>query len=553
MLRLITVFLVAACLCTIAVAQGDDDREPSPHGWVTIEDVVELPQRGARRGEVDLDDEPAGDVGDGSAESNAPSDGTSSVLLHLPPRVPVAGASPAPDLRVARIARLSQAPEFLVPVGSRVYAIMPADESGVHRVGRSRVYPRGLRDLWGADPARRLEVLPAIEASVVAASTDGDTPAVLVRRSADEDQTLGLLRFNGGGWVAHGGALRVDPDARFGLQWWGGRFHAVQLAGQGVTWHTLDGDAWVSHAVITESIPDPSSWRLVGSWRGEFVVLADDGEAGLSAIAVSQDRQRTLASLPDGEWSAMAILADPGRLVLVATSQEATEDASTALPSPGLRRRSVTVAEISLVTGALLAIGEATASSPVSRGEFQSLALLLVGAMIIVLVVVVRPSPTAAEPVLPPGTAIAPPGRRLVASIADLLPSIFVTSIMLDITVLETLGPIALPVTGSVDIVPLLVVLALSAAHSAGGEMLTGRSLGKALTGIFVARVDPMPGTSPEPGRFRPPTPGGAVLRNILKWFLFPATAIVLSDPSGRHRGDLFARSAVLLPVPPTE
>ncbi|MEL6797600.1 MAG: RDD family protein, partial [Planctomycetota bacterium] len=414
-------------------------------------------------------------------------------------------------------------------------------------------YPRGLRDLWGADPARRLEVLPAIEASVVAASTDGETPAVLVRRSVGEDQALGVLRLDGGGWVSVGGTLRTDPDARLGLQWWSGGFHAVQFDGDGVTWHTLDGEDWVSDVVPAETGGDPSSWRLVGGWRGEFVVIDEAGESGARAIVVSRDGQNVLADLPDGEWSSTAILADPGRLVLVATGQEATEDASAALPSPGLKRRSVTVAEISLVTGSLLAMGEATASSPVSRGEFQSLALLLVGAMIIVLVVVVRPSPTAAEPVLPPGTAIAPPGRRLVASIADLLPSIFVTGIMLDITVLETLGPIALPVTGSVDIVPLLVVLALSAAHSAGGEMLTGRSLGKALTGIFVARVDPMPGASPEPGRFRPPTPGGAVLRNVLKWFLFPATAIVLSDPSGRHRGDLFARSAVLLPIPPTE
>ncbi|MEO0631383.1 MAG: hypothetical protein AAFY46_11780, partial [Planctomycetota bacterium] len=256
-----------------------------------------------------------------------------------------------------------------------------------------------------------------------------------------------------------------------------------------------------------------------------------------------------LGRAPAGAWSSAAILADPGRLILVSTGEEATEDAPTALPSPGLKQRVVTVAEFSLVSGITLALGEATASSPVSRGEVQSLALLLVAAMIVVLVVVVRPSPASAEPVLPPGTAIAPSGRRLVASLTDLVPSLFVTSVLLDITLLETLGPIALPVTGSVDIMPLLMTLGITSMHCAAGEMLTGRSLGKMLTGTFVARVDPLPGATPEPGRFRPPTPGGAILRNLMKWFLFPATAIVLSDPSGRHRGDLIAKSAVLAPA----
>ncbi|MEL6796825.1 MAG: hypothetical protein AAFO89_08375, partial [Planctomycetota bacterium] len=147
MLRRIPALAVTVCLCAIATGQRDDGRAPSRHGWVIIEDVVELPLRAALRGDIDLDDEPSDDNGSGPAELEPPADATSSVLLHLPPRVPVAGASPAPDLRVARIARLSQSPEFLVPVGSRVYAIMPADESGIHRVGRSRVYPRGLRDL----------------------------------------------------------------------------------------------------------------------------------------------------------------------------------------------------------------------------------------------------------------------------------------------------------------------------------------------------------------------------------------------------------------------
>lgn len=542
-----TIFFAVAVLldASLVTAQHSDAVQRSPHAWVVIEDSIELPTGAAP---------PAGvgentDRGETSGNSATPERRALHVLLHIPPRIPVAGATPAPDLRVARVARLAKAPAHLVSVGLRVYAIMPADESGTHRVGSSRVFARGLRDLWGSDPARRLEVLPAIESPVVAAAADTKSPLVVVERDADGQRVLEVQRLSGSQWQAVGGPIGASDTSNVGLVCWGGLIHVVELLPQGYAWHTLAGDSWESERSPNPAGLDTSALRLAGAWQDELVAIEQSASGPDRVVALSRGGNRVIASVPDGAWSGSAILADPGRLVLVSTSEGITEDADTTLPSPGVKLRSVTIAEISLTTGVVLAMGEATASSPVSRGEFQSLALLLIGAMVVVLVVVVRPPPAAAEPVLPPGTAIAPAGRRLIASLCDLVPSLIVTSLILDITILETLGPLALPATGSVDILPLLLVLGLSAAHSALGEMITGRSLGKMLTGTFVARVDPVPGVSPEAGRFRPPTPGGAVLRNVLKWFLFPATAIVLSDPSGRHRGDLFARSAVLVPI----
>lgn len=543
MLRL-TVMLVALVAAAAVGAQGD----PTPHGWVVIDDPVEFTPRGRRadQGEpIDLSE--TDPDGQGAADTPEAARDPASVLLHIPPRVPVAGASPAPDLRVARIARLAVEPEWIIPVGSTVYAIMPADEQGVHRVGRSRVYPRGLRDLWGADPLRRLEVLPAIEGDIRAVTAAGESPVVAIRDGGG----LRFMRFRANAWEPAAAPLLDAEASRIGLVSRGEAIAVALIDGRTVTWASSSAEAWTT---AEHELPDgvgKEHLQLVGAWNGE--VIAVHGEPGrpVQVLSISQEASRVLGAIPAGDWKASAIVADPGRLLLVSTSAEATEDAPTALPSPGLKQREVTIAEFSLITGTLLALGEATASSPVSRGEVQSLALLLVAAMIIVLVVVVRPSPTTAEPVLPPGTAIAPSGRRLVASLADLLPALVVTGAVLDISVLEALGPIALPATGSIDVLPLLMALAITAVHSAIGEMIAGRSLGKMLTGTFVARVDPLPGVEPVAGRFRPPTPAGALIRNVIKWFLFPATAIVLSDPRGRHRGDLIAKSAVLVPVVP--
>lgn len=553
------VVVVAALGWALSVVGQAD---PSPHAWVVIDDPVQFAPRDRLNDSLDGEAEPdeARDANAESEQEPGPGIGPTapaSVLLHIPPRVPIAGASPAPDLRVARVARLAAAPEWLIPVGSSVYAIMPADEQGIHRVGRSRAYPRGLRDLWGSDPARRLEVLPALAGTVLAVASDGSAPVVATQTGAG----VQLVRFEGVEWSPLGTPLAIelgtDASARIGLVWLDNAPSVVRLVDTRAVWATLTGGGWNESGVALPAGFAADSLRIIGDWNGELVAIADaesrtTGQA-LSVLSISRRAARVMGRVPapeaGGVWQAAAIVADPGRLVVVCTGTDATEDAQTALPSPGLKQRPVTMAEFSLVTGSMLAMGEATASSPVSRGEVQSLAILLVASMILVLVVVVRPTPAATEPVLPPGTAIASNGRRLASSLADLVPSVVVTSSMLDISVLETLGPLALPITGSVDLMPLLMVLSITSMHCALGEMLTGRSLGKMLTGIFVARVDAVPGATPDAGRFRPPTPAGAMLRNIMKWFLFPATALVLSDPSGRHRGDLVARSAVLMPI----
>ena len=89
----------------------------------------------------------------------------------------------------------------------------------------------------------------------------------------------------------------------------------------------------------------------------------------------------------------------------------------------------------------------------------------------------------------------------------------------------------------------------LVAWKGAGGAVF-GRSIGKMLNGLIVARVDKSAAGLPA-GQFKPPAPMRALARNIIKWFVPPVSMLVLSDPSGRHRGDHLARCAVLCRAEP--
>ncbi|MEO0630497.1 MAG: hypothetical protein AAFY46_07180, partial [Planctomycetota bacterium] len=108
MLQLILAFVTVVAVAPKAAAQVD----ASPHAWIVIDDPVEFTPRGQGGDGMDPDGGPSSETDASDAEPSQPA----SVLLHVPPRIPLAGASPAPDLRVARVARLAIAPQWLVPV-----------------------------------------------------------------------------------------------------------------------------------------------------------------------------------------------------------------------------------------------------------------------------------------------------------------------------------------------------------------------------------------------------------------------------------------------------
>lgn len=459
-------------------------------------------------------------------------------LAHLAPRAGDGAARPAVDGRLARAGKLSRKPAELAASGDRVFVLMAPGTNGAREVGAIHARPAGLRDLWRYEPEGRVEVLPSIGPGVamLGFAAFGRTPYALV----SGDDSVDLLRLDGLSWeaispsppVRAGGSLRLAADSR-GVA-------VIERTADEVFLHRPGSDGWVTSRVPAEELGE--DLRIVGLWRGELVMISSSAGGEATVVTASVDGVRRLGSAPFPPEAALAVVGVSGRLVAVWNAPRPADEAvSPAVRSDFMQQ----VVEFSLVTGGVLSAGVASTASPISVEDVRMLAGMLIAMTALVLIAVMRPGPEPAEPVLPPMTALAPAGRRMLATVIDLLPAWFLASRALGLSMIEALGPVALPITGSMSVLPPVLILAMAASHSAVSEMVFGRSLGKAMTGLFVARVDSVPGPM-APGQFRPPTPGGAVLRNAVKWFLFPAATLALGDRSGRHRGDLMARTAVL-------
>ena len=464
-----------------------------------------------------------------------------SALAHIPPRGPSAHAAPAPDGKIKGFGPLGVPPEALASEGSSVYLLFEPNLDGSRRVGQIEAVPAGIRDLWLRVPEGRLRILQAVPDARNLLGFTGyqhEIWALLARATGPV-----LLLLEPKGWVEQ--ALpdlgSGDPllfSSELGL-------HLVVKASDGWSLWTRRDDGWDSDK-LAGPMPGEGS-RVVGVWRGEVVVLDPIDERHDEVISISPGGQIRLGQVVHpAQPTAATILHGPGRLMLVWTEAGAATSATeSALPTPGLTLPVQQVVEFDLVSGTLIYSGPAVVQSPVSEEEFRFLALGLLLLMAVVLLVVLRPTPDEGEIVLPEGLAFASPGQRLVATALDGMIGVLLSGQMFGLSVSEVLGPLAVPLTGRLDVLPLVIALTINVLHCSLSEAMFGRSFGKAMMGLIVSRVDAGNASLPR-GQFRPPTLMRSLGRNLIKWYLPPVAMLALTDPSGRHRGDVLARSAVL-------
>jgi len=239
--------------------------------------------------------------------------------------------------------------------------------------------------------------------------------------------------------------------------------------------------------------------------------------------------------------------------------------------------RQIGVVEVSTSTGQVLFNDVARRDAVITARDLQALAIGI-GVLTAAVFLFVLRQDNRHTVRIPLRTSLATPARRFAGALIDLVLGYAIASLLLDrsiVRIITQAGPHLIA-----NMLTLVIVTLLCAAiHSMLSEWLTGRSLGKFMTGSVVTRavvergdeVDPpvnagppdAPDASPAPARLPQgdrPAPDAippitfvqAGLRNLIRWT--PPLAMLLAfDPNFRHPGDVLSRTVVIVPDPEDE
>lgn len=277
---------------------------------------------------------------------------------------------------------------------------------------------------------------------------------------------------------------------------------------------------------------------------GLYAVGAGEPER-LAGVALEVPRPRSGRDDAAARAAAMVgVATTPGgrrvTLVLAPSAESGPRSASPSADALSLR-----VVEVSLDTGSVLYDGPSTTGSPLNRDEIQAVLLVVLGVTTILLVWTVRGPGREQAVHMPPGSALAEPGRRLVAAIIDIACASVLAGWALGLPLSQAIT-LAMIFGEDANLPGLGVFLMFGVGVGAAGDGLLGRSPGKAIMGLRVVAV-----VGPRSGTWRAPGLGRGLIRNVFRWVLAPLAVIGLGRPDGRHRGDVMTGTAVVVRVEP--
>ncbi len=468
------------------------------------------------------------------------------LLIHMPPRQASLHGGQAGIGRRSR--SLDELPLGLAATGRSVYLLSenPGPGGARRSVVRSiEAVPTPVAGIWNDLPQGRMETLPPVEldGDVLGFAGTRDVLGVLAR-GADG---LVFSRFAGGGWsetpiaAELGAGLGARPTLVASL----GGFVIVGESGANggrrVLLRSVDGTAW-----SRGSIDLPAGAIVAGVVGGTVVAWhaheprPSEEDPALSVTPVSvllagEGGTRPLAGLSmpaEPDFLGLTVIPDAsGRLVIAVGRREGAD--------PALRYALV---EVSLSTGEILYDGPLERVAPVSPEEFKILAAAMVVMMVVSLMIVLRPVPRETEITVPDGCALASPGRRLFATLLDLVLCTLIVSRVTGVPFNEIAG-LSVLLRPDQSWLTLPSVLFVGLGYSVMMETVFSATLGKLAMGCRVARA-PIAGGPPARVGF-----GRSLVRNGVKWILPPAASLALIEPTGRHRGDLLAGAVVVVPL----
>ncbi len=453
---------------------------------------------------------------------------------------------------------MPQAPIAIAATGARAVLLFPPSSAS-----RGNASPGwGVRALTAFDqpdplppvfePAGRLEVLPALV-------TDGD-----------------VVGFSGAGGSSVIALIRPIADATGSPI---GSAYQLQALINGV-WKPVETPDGFSATLRCRAIPspdgigllleDPNESSRAALWRAPLPSSVDADDP--SPISPQWRREWVSIDLSGGELiatgaghvlSASRAADGDTRLTLhVAgtTTEIATLDAiperftltrvgdTTALiylSDESTPRIMTTV--VHTTTGEVLHQGPHVRVSPVSPDDLRFLGFVLALVLMTALVFVLRPSAASSKEVLlPTGTALAAPERRLAAGLIDFAIPVLVVVELWGVTLTDLLlAPIA--AERADEFWPFAVASSLFFFHTVLSEWLfKGRTIGKAILRIRVASINAKPLTFWQ-----------CVSRNTIKLVCPPLLILIFADPRRRHPGDTLSGAVVIArargPLPPVD
>jgi uncharacterized RDD family membrane protein YckC len=420
-------------------------------------------------------------------------------------------------------------PISIASLDDRVYLVFPpvvSERRRMMRVYSLRAVPSPVGGLWVLDPAAQLQVEQPIvsAASLIGMHATSESVWALLK---DDEDTLELQRLDPSGWVRVPVTDTIDPR-RVELSAIGPDPVLIDRSGLRFVASRFDtrADAWspIAHELEigrdTEIHAAPNAMRVIDraeSGGARLRYWSDDG-----VFLIAEDLE-----IP--EASGIAFL--HGNDSIIAVRALDTEQTDEGEPT-------VDLTELDLNTSQVLYAGAPAVTAPVSAEEFRFLVVMMILVMSGVLIIVILPDRADAMH-LPEGTAIADPGRRLVATMIDAFIVTTIVGAFFGVSTAEivTLTVIMLP-GNAWGVFPMTIICGI--VYSTLGESLVGATPGKLLMRIRLVAA--------EPGDPRRPRFWSVLVRNTIKWALPPVAALALIDPEALHRGDRTSRSLVVSP-----
>jgi uncharacterized RDD family membrane protein YckC len=502
--------------------------------------------------------------------------GTDGVLMHLPPRDP---ANKVRSGVMRAVTPLRDRPLFMAAVGPRLYMAWP---QRVHWLSAEAMPGVGN---WDYRNASDLGTCPALPKGAVvrdlAATPAG--PVVLLSGVSDAQR---LLALGGTQWNALAMPAGVG-DARVWLAQAPGGLWLVALNGEANElriWQCTLGEVGPTPAIADSEASAPMPGTEIGVISARWIEQAPTPIARELSSQLTHARListgRTLALATSASKSKLTLWSlEPGSVRELATLDGVGERNSvfpiagpdvacvvwvSEAPSKGPGRtpvgdakvepiapQRVEVREVSLRSGRIMFAGnQAGPSGPLSSGDFHLLTLLMGCAIAAVLLFVMR-TEQKFQPVLPTGASLAHPGKRLAAWILDFVPAVILAGAVFARSPGQVITGLAMH-ESMVEAIPFAVALLIALTHSALMEHTSGASLGKMMLGLGVIayqrRAPANAGEATGSLAITRPTLAQALVRNAIRWLLFPLGATILFDPNTRHAGDMLARTLVVQP-----